>query len=344
MLKEILKELVAGKELSTKAAEEAMLSIMEGQATGAQIGALLVALRMRGETGAEILGFAKAMRQKALPIAYQGELADTCGTGGDGANTFNISTTCAFVVAACGIPVAKHGNRAISSRSGSADLLKALGIKLELAPAAVTTCIEKTGIGFLYAPSFHSAMKHASGARADLGMRTVFNLLGPLTNPLAPSYQAMGIWDPELVPVMGEVLLELGAQGALVFHGAGLDELTLEGENVIAELEDGKLKHYRLEAKELGLAPAPKSALLGGSAQENAEITIKILQGERGPRRDVVLLNTAALLKAAGRADSWQEGIARAGKAIDSGEALARLEAFRTLSREVGADAVSNCQ
>ncbi len=345
MLKRALNLVVQGENLTQTLARETMEVIMRGEASGAQVGGLLVALRMKGENHREITGFAQAMRAQAKPLGLDGEFADTCGTGGDCAGTFNISTTAAFVVAGCGLPVAKHGNRAFSSKSGSADLLSALDVKIDLLPHQVAACINKTGIGFLYAPTFHGAMLHAAGPRRDLGMRTVFNLLGPLTNPAAPAFQAVGVWERDLVSVVAQVAQELGARGAMVFHGGGgLDELSLSGENLVAELGAGQLKTYFLEARDVGLLPAPLSALAGGTPQENAAITTRILEGERGPKRDVVLFNAAALLKAAGVAKDWKEGIAMAGEAIDNGNAMARLGALRKLSQEVGANAISNCK
>lgn len=344
MLKSVIQSLVRKENLSQKTARAAMERIMQGEATAAQIGGFLVALRMKGEAPSEISGFAQAMRQHALPLMCKGELLDTCGTGGDGAGTFNISTTVAFVVAACGLPVAKHGNRAISSKSGSADLLSALGIRIDLEPDQVAFCIEKAGIGFLYAPTFHRAMRHAAGPRLELGMRTVFNLLGPLTNPAEPAYQAVGVWDRDLVSVIAQVLRDLGAKGAMVFHGeGGLDELSLAGGNLVAELVKGQIKNYTLFPQDAGLNPASLRELAGGTPQENAAITQKVLAGERGPRRDVVLLNAAALLKVAGVVNDWKEGVAMAAQAIDSGNAMGRLEALRKLSREVAGDAVSDC-
>jgi anthranilate phosphoribosyltransferase len=344
MLKSAIQRVVRKESLTKIEAQQTMERIMQGEATAAQIGALLVGLRMRGETPSEIAGFAQAMRQHALPLDLKEELVDTCGTGGDSSGTFNISTTVAFVVAACGLSVAKHGNRAISSKSGSADLLSALGVNIHLTPCQVASCISKAGIGFLYAPTFHQAMQHASGPRRELGMRTVFNLLGPLTNPARPAYQTVGVWDPQLVFPVAQVLRDLGVHAAMVFHGSGgLDELSLAGENLVAELEDGNIKTYTLSPSHTGLGPAPTCELAGGTPQENAAITLKILSGERGARRDVVLLNSAALLKVAGVAKGWREAVAIARHAIDSGGAMERLEALRKLTGEVGEDAVSDC-
>ena len=345
MLRNVIESLAQGAVLSQADAHKTMEAIMGGEATAAQIGGILIALRLRGETPAEITGFARAMRQAAEPFTCKGELADTCGTGGDGAGTFNISTTVAFVVAACGLPVAKHGNRAITSKCGSADLLAALGVEIDLNPHQVAWCIEEAGMGFLFAPTFHRAMRHAAGPRRELGIRTVFNLLGPLTNPAAPTFQALGVWDGKLVRTVAEVLQSLGVKGAMVFHGAGgLDELSLAGENIIAELENGSIREYSLLPQDLGFEPAPLSAVRGGDPHENASITLEILSGQRGPKRDVVLLNAAALLKVSGRAKSWQEAIAMAGEAIDTGRALERLEALKKAAREVKSRALRDCR
>lgn len=318
------------QDLSEKEAEAAMTQIMEGQATPAQIGALLVALRMKGETVGEIAGAARAMRRSAVPVRPQRRerLVDTCGTGGDRAGTFNVSTTAAFVVAGAGQPVAKHGNRSVSSKSGSADVLEALGVNLDLSAEQIAACIDEVGIGFLFAPRLHPAMKHAIGPRRELGMRTIFNILGPLTNPAGASAQVVGVYDAELTEPIARVLGALGCDTAFVVHGAGqVDELTTIGANRVSELRAGQVKTYQLDPAGLGFHRAYTADLRGGNAQENAKITQEVLAGaDRGARRDAVLLNAAAALAAAGRARSIREGIEQAAESIESGAALQVLE------------------
>jgi len=283
-----------------------------------------------GETVAEITGFARAMRRHATPVRpSRRPLVDTCGTGGDRAHTFNISTTAAFVVAGAGVAVAKHGNRSVSSRSGSADVLQALGVKLELSPEAVARCIDEVGFGFLFAPLLHPAMKHASGPRREMGVRTVFNILGPLANPAGASLQLVGVYDGRLVEPVAEVLRELGAEAAYVVHSAeGLDELSTTGVNHIAALRDGIVSCFELDATQLGLPRAPLEALRGGDAAENAHLTREILDGAQGPRRDVVLLNAGMALVAAGVARDPREGLAMAAESVDSGRARRVLDAL----------------
>lgn len=318
--------------LSFEQAEAAMNVIMQGEATPAQIGSYLTALRMKGETVAEIAGSARAMRShlvRVSPHLPAGELLlDTCGTGGDGKHTFNISTTAAFVVAGCGYKVAKHGNRAASSQCGSADLLLALGGNLNLTAGQVAECVEAVGIGFLYAVNHHPAMRHAIGPRREMGQRTIFNLLGPLTNPAGATHQLIGIYDPALTEMVAHVLGELGSQGALVVHGAdGLDELSTTGVNRVSELRSGRVNTYRLDPQTLGFQPAELASLLGGPAQENAQISREILSGrDQGPRRDIVLLNAAAALYLSNR--DWQTSLNQARQAIDSGAAQQKLEAW----------------
>ncbi len=321
---------LAQEHLSAEEAEAVMLRIMAGEATPAQIGAFLAALRAKGETVAEITGFARAMRRHATPVRpSRRPLVDTCGTGGDRAHTFNISTTAAFVVAGAGVAVAKHGNRSVSSRSGSADVLQALGVKLELSPEAVARCIDEVGFGFLFAPLLHPAMKHASGPRREMGVRTVFNILGPLANPAGASLQLVGVYDGRLVEPVAEVLRELGAEAAYVVHSAeGLDELSTTGVNHIAALRDGIVSCFELDATQLGLPRAPLEALRGGDAAENARLTREILDGAQGPRRDVVLLNAGMALVAAGVARDPREGLAMAAESVDSGRARRVLDAL----------------
>lgn len=339
-IKESIAYILAGKNLSESEAESVMEKIMSGQATPAQIGGFLVALRQKGETVEEVTGFARAMRHNAITISpRQNLLVDTCGTGGDGAHTFNISTTAAFVVAGAGLAVAKHGNRSVSSQCGSADVLESLGVNLALSPEGVAASIDKVGIGFLYAPRLHPAMKHAIGPRREMGVRTVFNILGPLTNPAGAQAQVLGVYDEELTEMMAQVLNSLGSRAAFVVHGAGgLDELSTIGPNRVSQLRDGQVQTYTLDPSEMGFSPATLSDLRGGDVEENASLTRKVLRGTRGPRRDVVLLNAAAALTAGGLAGDVPEGLSLAAKSIDSGAAQAKLEklvAFTTSLRAV---------
>ena len=334
MIKESLARLARGEHLSEKEMIAATTAIMEGQASPAQIGGFLTALRLKGETVEEITGAARVMREKAVKLNFKAPtVIDTCGTGGDGAQTFNISTTVAFIVAAAGIPVAKHGNRAVSSRCGSADVLEALGIKADLPPEKVEVCLREAGIGFLFAPRFHQAMKHAAGPRQELGFRTIFNLLGPLTNPAAANCQLVGVFLPHLTEVVAQVLDRLGVERAVVVHGNGLDELALEGENKVSILKQGRITTFSFQAADLDLPPAPQAALAGGGPTENARITLELLSGRAdGPRLAVVLLNAAAAFLAAGVADSLKEGIALARQLIREGKAYAKLEQFRQVA------------
>ncbi|RPF43012.1 anthranilate phosphoribosyltransferase [Thermodesulfitimonas autotrophica] len=338
MLKEALAKVVAGEDLPAEEARAVMGEIMEGAATPAQIGAFLVALRMKGETAPEVAGFARAMREKA--VGYRSRhplLVDTCGTGGDGAHTFNISTTAAFVVAACGCPVAKHGNRSVSSRAGSADLLEALGAKIDLPPAVAGQCLDTVGFGFFFAPLCHPAMKHAAGPRRELGLRTVFNILGPLCNPAGAQAQVVGVYAPELVDLVAAVLSLLGVKRAFVVHGAGgLDEVSPVGEVLYAEVADGAVRRGVLDPIEYGVVRCQRAALKGGTAAENAAITRGILQGEAGPRSDAVALNAALALVAAERAQDVREGLGLARAALASGAALAKMEEYVAWTRSVG--------
>ena len=337
-MQESLSKLARGADLSAAEAEAAMAAIMGGEATPAQIGAFLMGLRQKGESVEEILGCARAMRAVATPVRSQHPLlVDTCGTGGDGAGTFNISTTAAFVVAGAGLPVAKHGNRAASSRTGSADVLEALGVRIDLTPEDVGHCLDEVGIGFLFAVRHHGAMRHASGPRRELGFRTVFNLLGPLCNPAGAQVQVVGVPEARWVRPVAEVLRRLGSQRALVVHGTdGLDELTLAGASLMADTADaGEIQPREVRPEDAGVPAADPAALRGGTPAENAGITLAVLSGEPGPRRDVVLLNAAAALVAAGLAADLAAGVGLARRAIDSGAALARLEALRSLSQRL---------
>jgi anthranilate phosphoribosyltransferase len=336
MIQEAIARVHSGADLTRAEAAGAMELIMSGEVTGAQFGALLMGLHMKGETVEELAGFASVMRDRAVPVRAGGELLDTCGTGGDRADTFNISTTAAFVAAAPGARVAKHGNRAISSRCGSADVLEALGAEVALGAPAVERVLERTGVGFMYAPLFHPAMKHAAGPRREMRVRTVFNVLGPLTNPARARHQVLGVADPALAPKMAETLRELGSSRALVVHGAdGLDEITLTGPTQVWELRDGAISCYELRPEELGLELAGLEALRGGSAETNAAITRAVLGGEPGPRRDVVLLNAAAALLAAGLASDLREGLEEARRALDAGAAQEKLKHFIECTRTV---------
>src|SRR5204862_1857245 len=293
--------------------------IMRGDATPSQIAGFVVALRMKGETAEEITGFARKARAMATPIQVTGALLDTCGTGGDGLATFNISTLAAIVAAAAGARVAKHGNRAASSLCGSADVLEQLGVKIDLAPEGVARCIEGAGIGFLFAPVFHPSFRFAGVPRRELGVRSVFNVLGPLCNPAGARYQALGVADPKMAARMADVLQRLGVERAIVFHAAdGMDELSVASPSSVIEI-DGQRKEYQLDPVELGLARAPVESMRGGGPEDNARLAREVLGGATGARRDVVLLNTAAALRAAGLAREWREGIGLAAGAIASG-------------------------
>ncbi len=337
MIREAIAQLVTGKHLSADEAEAVMNEIMTGEATPAQIGSFLTALRIKGETADEIAGCVRAMRANAIHVRPHATLlVDTAGTGGDGAHTFNISTTAAFVIAGAGLHVAKHGNRAISSKAGSADVLMALGVNLNLTAQQAAECIDAVGIGFLFAPNLHPAMKHAIGPRRELGIRTVFNILGPLSNPASANVQLVGVYDPHLTDVMASVLQTLGGKAAFVVHGAGgLDELNTLGVNKVSEFNGTGMRHYELDPLELGLPRATTADLRGGTPEENANILRGILKGERGPRRDTVLLNTSAALVAAGAAKDLRDGIRLAVDTIDAGKAMAKLDGLIEYTRQV---------
>ncbi len=340
MITEALHRIANHRESLSRADARAVMSeILAGHATDAQIAALLVALHMKGETVDEIVGFAEAIRTAAAPIVIQQNstidvsgterdaLVDTCGTGGDASGTFNISTATALAVAGAGVRVAKHGNRSVTSKCGSADVVEALGVKLTLPPARVAACLEQVGIAFLFAPAMHSAMKYVQPARRELRLRTVFNLLGPLTNPARASAQVVGVYSGELVEKLAEALLRLGLKRALVVHGCdGLDEITISGPTKVSEVRDGAVRSYEVQPEDFGLRSAPLQAISGGDVCANAAIIRAILTGERSPRRDVVLLNAAAALVAAGRADTIKEALPIAAYSIDSGDAQGKLE------------------
>jgi len=333
MIKDAIAKLADRSPLTEQEAESVMLEIMDGAATPAQIAAYLMGLRLKGETVEEIAGSVRAMRTKAIRISVgDPQVVDTCGTGGDGSHTFNISTTTALVVAGAGLTVAKHGNRSVSSKSGSADVLSALGVKIDVSTERVAACIDEVGIGFLFAPLYHGAMKHCAGPRQEMGIRTMLNLLGPLTNPAGATIQVIGVYEGRLTSLLGNVLMHLGSQHCFVVHGMdGLDEITLTAKTRISEATGGILSNYLLDPAEFGLALVPAKQLAGGTPQENAVITHEILQGRKGPKRDIVCLNAAPALVAARKATSLQDGFLLAGQAIDSGaaaEKLARLITF----------------
>jgi anthranilate phosphoribosyltransferase len=332
-LRGAIAKVAAGKSLSQEEAAEAFDLVMSGAATPVQIGALLMGLRARGETVEEIAGAARAMRAKVLTVRAPEGAIDTCGTGGDGKGTFNISTCAAFVVAGAGVPVAKHGNRAISSRSGSADVLKELGVNIEASPETISRCIAECGLGFMFAPAHHAAMRHVAQVRTELGTRTIFNLLGPLANPAGAKYQIVGVFGKEWVEPIAQVLALLGTMRAWVVHGSdGLDELTTTGISDVALVDAGKVSTFRISPRNAGLPDARPEDLTGGNAVKNAAHIRAVLGGLRGPLRDIVLLNAAAALLVAGKAKTLREGVALASESIDSGKALAVLEALARLS------------
>ncbi len=329
MFKELLNRLVEGKNLREDEASEAMSSIMDGKALPTQIASFLTALRMKGETVQEITGFARAMRARTLPIRpTNGEcVVDTCGTGGDGNNTFNISTAVAFVAAGSGLTVAKHGNRSVSSQCGSADVLEALGVNINLSPEKVQKCLEEIGVAFLFAPLFHPAMMHAIGPRREMGFRTVFNLLGPLTNPAGANVQVIGVYRKDLVGPIAEVLRNLGCKGALVVHGEDhCDEISITGKTFIVQLQRGRIESYEVEPEDIGLKRRTLEQIRGGGAQENTNILLEILEGVQGPRREVVLLNASAVFMATERVSNLRDGIEMAEESIDSGRAMRKLK------------------
>ena len=331
-MKPYLAKIARGDRLTEEEAGSAMGVIMDGEATPAQIGALLVGLAVRGESQDEIVGFARTMRARALPVTSKGAV-DTCGTGGDGAGTFNISTVASLVVAACGVPVAKHGNRSASGSCGSADVLEALEVKIDAPVAVVQRCLDEVGWAFLFAPGFHASTRHAVGPRKELGIRTAFNLLGPLTNPAMPSAQVVGVPRPELTEFMAGCLRRLGVARAWVVHGSGLDELSLCGPTRVTAFDDGEVRTFTVRPEDAGLEPCAAPALQGGDARANADITRRVLDGGRGPARDVVLLNAAAALLVAGRVPDLRAGVTEAGRAVDDGRAGTLLRRVVEASR-----------
>ncbi len=340
-IREAISRVVDGGNLSEKEMHDVMNDIMSGEATSAQIGSFLTGLRLKGETVEEITGAVRVMREKVTAIdtgvdtGAGGIVVDTCGTGGDGSGTFNVSTTAALVVAGCGITVAKHGNRSVSSSCGSADVLEAVGVNLNLAPEQVSGCIKQTGIGFLFAPSLHGAMKYAIGPRREMGIRTIFNILGPLTNPAGANVQVLGVFSGHLIRPLAEVLGRLGSKRALVVHGEGnLDEITVTGATSVAELRDGEVHSYTVTPEEFGFARVSLKELRGGAdATESAAIMKDVLGGKKGARRDMVLLNSGAALMAAGRTADLLSGIRVAAECIDSGSGVKKLNELIEFTR-----------
>jgi len=338
MFPALLEKLQRQEDLTEAEAAAAMGRIMDGEVAAAQVAGLLVALRQKGERPAEVVGFARAMRARAVPLAKpRPDAFDTCGTGGDGAGTFNISTAAALVVAASGVPVAKHGNRSASSRCGSADVFEALGVNIAAAPVVVEACLAETGIAFLFAPTFHPSMRHAGPVRRELGVRTAFNLLGPLTNPAGARRQIVGVPRPDLTELLARALGLLGSERAWVVHGAdGLDELSTTGYTKVSEVRGRAVRTFYVHPAEVGLAKASPGDLTGGDAAENAAIVRDVLAGTLGPRRDVVLLNAGAALLIAGVVRTLSDGITRAATAIDSGDARRTLDRLTAVSQRGG--------
>ena len=342
MIREAIDTLVSGRSLDMEDAGTVMREIMEGEATPAQLGAFLTALRLKGETAQEMAGMAAVMREKVLKVEVDGTLVDTAGTGGDGKGSFNISTAAAFVAAASGLKVAKHGNRAASGSCGSADVLEALGVKIDLGPEGVKRCIEEVGMGFMFAQTFHPAMRHAAPVRREIGIRTVFNILGPLTNPAGAQCQLLGIADPSLGDKMAEVLRLLGTHHSLVVHGEdGLDEFSLGARTQMWEVHGGKVRSSTVSPDELNLPRVSVEEIKGGSPEENARILRRILQGEESPVRQVVLANSAAVLMIGGNAKDLKEGIGVAREVIDSGKALRTVDSLVELSQQLGRESPS---
>jgi anthranilate phosphoribosyltransferase len=336
-MKEAIGKVMQSQSLSEDEAFLTAQSIMRGGATDAQIAAMLVALRLKGETKEEITGFARAMRAEASTIpCRKGDFVDTCGTGGDRSGTFNVSTVSALVAAGAGCAVAKHGNRSVTSRCGSADLFARLGVNVEASAETAGRCLDRVGVGFLFAPLLHKAMKHAIGPRREIGVRTIFNILGPLTNPAGARRQLLGVFDGALTETLADVLKRLGSEHVLVVHGEdGLDEITLTGPTRVAELKDGVVGTYRIRPEDFGLRPVNPDALKGGDPETNAAIAMNILNGGKGPARDMVLLNAGAVAYVGGLASSIQEGIRLAEESIDSGRALEKLEGLKMMSQGI---------
>lgn len=339
MIREAIRKVVEGTDLTECEANATMTEIMDGEATPAQVASFITAMRMKGETVPEITGFVKVMREKAVRVRPKcHHLVDTCGTGGDKLNTFNISTTATFVIVGAGVTVAKHGNRAASSTCGSADVLEALGVNLNLDAERVADCIDTAGMGFMFAPAMHPAMRHAVGPRKEIGIRTIFNILGPMTNPAGAKRQIIGVFSPDITETMAQVLAALGTERAMVFHGmAGLDEMSTLGQTRVSELKCGKVNTYTLKPEDVGLTPANVEDLAAGDGGvvDNVHALMSVLDGEKGPRRDIVLFNAAAALVVADVACDLTDGISVAAKSIDSGAAMNALERFKTITQEL---------
>jgi anthranilate phosphoribosyltransferase len=342
MIKEAIETVVIGRSLTLEQAASVMEEIMIGEATSAQVAAFVTALRMKGETVDEIAGLATVMHAKATPVRVTSPVIDTCGTGGDGSSTFNISTTAAFIAAGAGLKVAKHGNRAMSSRCGSADVLEALGVKIELEADAVAQCIETAGIGFMFAPKFHPAMKYAAGTRREIGIRTVFNILGPLTNPARARFQVIGVPSRELGEKIASVLHRLGTEHSLVVYGTdGMDEVSISGKSLVWDINQHRASPpYEVLPEDLGFMKASVTQIRGGTARQNARILRGILSGEVGIRRNIVIMNAAAALVAGNKASDLKEGVCIAEKTIDSGEALDKLDELVELSQRLSKEQV----
>lgn len=348
MIRDAIAHLVAGGSLSESEAAAAMEEIMTGTATPSQLGAFLTALRLKGETVDELTGLARVMREQALhvPLPSHIQAVDTCGTGGDSAGTFNVSTAAGLVAAAIGLPVAKHGNRAATSRCGSADVLEALGVKLELGPEQVAACVERVGFGFMFAPTYHPAMRHVGPTRREIGIRTVFNILGPLTNPAGARYQVLGVADPKLLRLMGDVLLRLGCERALIVHGEdGVDELSLSAPTRVCEVRghSGELSEYTISPEEVGLTSHSREEVLGGDAQRNATIMRDVLSGQQtGAMADMVALNAGAALYVTGKASDLRDGVRQASAALTSAKAVTTLESLVVTTRALAAASVTS--
>ena len=343
-MKQIIAKLSRSENLSEQEAAAAMTEIMEGRATEAQMAAFLMGLRLKGETVSEITGCARVMRDKVLRIDINKEIIDldrddinfdretiidTCGTGGDGTNTFNVSTATALVVAGGGCLVAKHGNRSVSSRCGSADVVRSLGVNIDITPEKVKSCVEQVGIGFFYAPLYHSAMKYALPVRTQMGIRTIFNLLGPLTNPAGANVQVLGVYIADLTEIIANVLLNLGSRSALVVYGEGsFDEVSIVGKTFVSQVKDGRVVNYQVQPEDFKMRRASLSDIRGGNAEKNAGIILSVLKGKEGAPRDMVVLNAGAAFMASGRVDDWKKGVAYAVEVIESGRALAKLKSL----------------
>ena len=331
MIADLIRKAADGLDLTSEEAKAGMTEIMSGQASPVQIASFLVAMRMKGETPEEVTEFARVMRQHVRSVSPSAHpLVDTCGTGGDAIKTFNVSTCAALVAAGAGVAIAKHGNRSVTSKCGSADVLEALGIRFDLSPEEAAQCIDNIGLGFMFAPSYHPAMKYAGPVRRELGLRTMFNMLGPLTNPAGADAQVLGVYSPELTELHANVLRNLGSQRAYVVHGVGgLDELSTFGETRVTELKDGEIRTYNVAPEDFGLARVAAEDLQGGTPEENAQLLVDILGGKEGPARDIVLLNAAAAIAAGGKADTLSEGLAVAAESVASGAARSKLEALQ---------------